>query len=101
MMDIMKKDTRALSEEAQAMIREKAVEAVRSGMTHAEAARAFGGARGTVSEWRGGAGLREERRGVRLSVWTPGLSLRRWGLTPQKPLRRAFEQNPDAVRRWL
>lgn len=27
--------------------------------------------------------------------------LNRWGLTPQKPLRRAFEQDPEAVRRWL
>lgn len=41
------------------------------------------------------------RFGVRLSVWTVGRSLRRWGFTPQKPLRRAYEQNPAAVRRWL
>lgn len=27
--------------------------------------------------------------------------LQRWGLTPQKPRRRAFEQDPEAVRRWL
>jgi hypothetical protein len=25
----------------------------------------------------------------------------RWGLTPQKRLRRAFEQDPAAVPRWL
>lgn len=47
------------------------------------------------------ARLIEERFGVRLSVWTVGRYLRRWGFTPQKPLRRAFEQNPVAVRRWL
>jgi transposase len=45
--------------------------------------------------------LIEERLGLRLSVWTVGRHLRRWGLTPQKPLRRAYEQNPEAVRRWL
>jgi hypothetical protein len=27
--------------------------------------------------------------------------LRKWGFTPQKPLRRAYEQDPEAVRRWL
>ncbi|MFQ5745488.1 MAG: IS630 family transposase [Acidobacteriota bacterium] len=41
------------------------------------------------------------RFGVRLSVWTVGRYLRRWGFSPQKPLRRAYEQNPQAVRRWL
>ena len=42
-----------------------------------------------------------ERCGLRLSVWTVGRYLKRWGLTPQKPRRRAFEQDPVAVRRWL
>lgn len=42
-----------------------------------------------------------ERFGVQVSVWTVGRYLKRWGLTPQKPLRRAFEQDPAAVRRWL
>ena len=41
------------------------------------------------------------RYGVKLSVWTVGRMLRRWGFTPQKPVRRAFEQNPEEVRRWL
>jgi transposase len=41
------------------------------------------------------------RTGLRLSVWTVGRYLRRWGFTPQKPLRRAYEQDPRAVRRWL
>jgi len=30
-----------------------------------------------------------------------GRYLRAWGLTPQKPVRRAYEQNPAAVRKWL
>jgi transposase len=45
--------------------------------------------------------LIEEKFGITLSVWTVGRYLARWGLTPQKPLRRAFEKNPKAVRRWL
>jgi transposase len=47
------------------------------------------------------ARLIEDRYGVVLSVWTVGRYLKDWGFTPQKPLRRAFEQDPEAVRRWL
>lgn len=42
-----------------------------------------------------------QRFGVRLSVWTVGRLLARWGFTPQKPARRAFEQDSQAVRSWL
>jgi transposase len=38
---------------------------------------------------------------VNVSVWTVGRYLRRWGFSPQKPARRALEQDPVAVRRWL
>lgn len=41
------------------------------------------------------------RFGVRLSVWTAGRYLKRWGFTPQKPMRRAYERNQEAVREWL
>jgi hypothetical protein len=34
-------------------------------------------------------------------VWTVGRYLRSFGLTPQKPARRAFEQDPKAVEHWL
>ena len=47
------------------------------------------------------AELIEERWGIRLSVWTIGRYLKKWGFTPQKPLRRAYEQDPAAVKRWL
>ena len=47
------------------------------------------------------AQLIERRCSVALSVWTVGRYLRKWGLTPQKPVRRAFEQDPVAVKRWL
>jgi transposase len=42
-----------------------------------------------------------QRFGVRLAVRTMGTDLARWGFTAQKPLRRAYEQDPAAVRRWL
>jgi transposase len=41
------------------------------------------------------------RTGVEVSIWTVGRYLKRWGFTPQKPARRALEQDPVAVRRWL
>jgi len=47
------------------------------------------------------AQLIENRFEIRLSVWTVGRYLKRWGFTPQKPLRRAYEKNPEAVRNWL
>jgi transposase len=42
-----------------------------------------------------------QRFRVRLAVRTTGTYLARWGFTAQKPLRRAYEQDPAAVRRWL
>jgi transposase len=47
------------------------------------------------------AALIEVRCGLRLSLRTVGNYLRGWGLSPQKPIRRAYEQDPEAVRRWL
>src|SRR5829696_2695814 len=41
------------------------------------------------------------RFGVRLAVRTMGTHLARWGSTAQRPLRRAYEQDLAAVRRWL
>jgi transposase len=39
--------------------------------------------------------------GIGLSLVTIGKYLRSWGLSPQKPIRRAYEQNPAAVAHWL
>lgn len=47
------------------------------------------------------AELIEDRYKIRLSIWTVGRYLARWGFTPQKPVRQAFERNPEKVRRWL
>jgi len=38
--------------------------------------------------------------GVRLSAVSVGRLLRKLGLSPQRPLYRAYQQNPEAVRRW-
>ena len=41
------------------------------------------------------------RHGLRLPVRTLGEYLKRWGFTVQKPVQKALEQKPCAVRRWL
>ena len=45
--------------------------------------------------------LIRERFGIDLSVWTVGRYLKRWGFTPQKPLRWAYERDPAAVKHWM
>ena len=45
--------------------------------------------------------LIRERFGVDLQVRLVGKHLQRWGFTPQRPVKRAMEQNPVAVRQWL
>jgi transposase len=47
------------------------------------------------------AELITRRHGLLLARTTVGGYLRGWGFSPQKPQRRALEQNPAAVRRWL
>ena len=39
--------------------------------------------------------------GMEMPIRTVGDYLKRWGMTPQKPLKRAYEQNPKAVQAWL
>lgn len=38
---------------------------------------------------------------IRLSKWTVGRLLMKWGMSPQKPVKRAYEQQPAAVKQWL
>lgn len=45
--------------------------------------------------------LIEKRYGLSLSIWTIGRYLKRWGFTPQKPVRRSFERDSKKVRNWL
>jgi transposase len=39
--------------------------------------------------------------GVRLTVRNTGKYLKRWGFTPQRPLKKAYEQSPAAVSKWV
>ena len=39
--------------------------------------------------------------GTTMPIRTVGEYLKRWGFTPQKPVKRAREQNPKAVEKWL
>src|SRR5712692_636368 len=45
--------------------------------------------------------LIDRRYGIRIAQKTAGRYLRAWGFSPQKPARRALEQNPELVARWL
>jgi len=38
---------------------------------------------------------------IRIAIRTIGDYLKRWGFTPQKPIKRAYERNPKAVKAWL
>ena len=51
--------------------------------------------RGAVKE------LIRKRFGVEMPIRTVGEYLKRWGFTPQKPLKRAYEQKPELVEAWL
>jgi len=42
-----------------------------------------------------------DRYGIELSRWQVGRYLKSWGYTPQKPIRKAFEQKPEKVKEWL
>ena len=45
--------------------------------------------------------LIDREYGIKLTVRGVGNYLKRWGFTPQKPIRRAYEQSPEAVKAWL
>jgi transposase len=45
--------------------------------------------------------LIERRYGIRLTEKSVGRYLRVWGFSPQRPARRALEQDPVAVKEWL
>jgi len=85
---VSRKDLRSLPGEAQAAIRQQAVQAVIGGMSHRQAAEVFGVKRAVVSKWMrrwrdgGWEGLKERRRGRRpgeqqtLEPWQQGLIVR-------------------------
>jgi hypothetical protein len=45
--------------------------------------------------------LIEQEYGIKLHIRSVRKYLARWGFTPQKPIKRAYEQNPEAVQAWL
>jgi transposase len=45
--------------------------------------------------------LIEQECGITLRIRAVGNYLKRWGFTPQKPIKRAYEQRPEAVKQWL
>jgi transposase len=45
--------------------------------------------------------LIHQRVGIRLPIRTVGEYLGRWGYAPQKPVRKAYKQDPKAVAEWL
>ena len=46
------------------------------------------------------AGLIERKFGIRLGLTAVGALLAKLGLTPQKPLQRAYQRDPAAIERW-
>ena len=51
--------------------------------------------RGSVAQ------LIEREHGIKVSKWTAGRYLKAWGMSAQKPVRRAYERNDVAIERWL
>lgn len=47
------------------------------------------------------AQLIRHRFQIKLSKWTVGRLLRKWGMSPQKPVKKAYEQQPEEVQKWL
>jgi len=47
------------------------------------------------------AALIEREYGLKLTPASIGNYLKRWGMSPQKPVRRAYERNDEAITRWL
>ncbi len=42
-----------------------------------------------------------DKYGIELSRWQVGRYLKAWGYTPQKPISKAYEQDPKRVTQWL
>ena len=39
--------------------------------------------------------------GIQLSISSVSRLLKKWGFTPQKPIRRAYERNPKVISKWM
>lgn len=38
---------------------------------------------------------------IKLSKWTVGRLLKKWEMSPQKPVKKAYEQQPEVVKKWI
>ena len=45
--------------------------------------------------------LIQQKFGITLALRTVGDYLRRWNMTPQRPIERAYRQNPKEIEKWL
>lgn len=45
--------------------------------------------------------LIHQETGLKMPIRTVGEYLKRWGMTPKKPVKQAYEQSPKAVQQWL
>jgi transposase len=45
--------------------------------------------------------LIEQECALKMPIRSVGEYLKRWGFTPQKPIKKAYEQRPEAVKAWL
>ena len=45
--------------------------------------------------------LIEREYGLKMSISSVSRLLKKWGFTPQKPIRRAIERNPEAIKHWM
>jgi transposase len=45
--------------------------------------------------------LIDQPYGIKLPVRTVGKYLAHWGFTPQKPIKKAYEQRTEAIQAWL
>ena len=45
--------------------------------------------------------LIQQKFGIKVSIRATGDYLARWGYTPQKPIKRAYERDPEKVSEWL
>lgn len=50
---------------------------------------------------RGVINLVKQKFNIDLPLTTAGLYLKRWGMSPQRPMKKAIQQNPNAVKVWL
>ncbi len=88
-------DGRTLSREALHERHRQIVRAFKRGRSQAGISRDLGVSRPAV------LALIERECGITLSIRAVGNYLSRWGFTPQKPIKRAYEQSAPAVKAWL